>query len=76
MHFGRQEIANGLSFVGLSRVPKFENLYIEECSFDRLQSINRSTMLKFRLEEEQRLSTLEAATLNRLLKHRYATMSF
>ena len=59
---GPSEKTTGLTYVALSRVRSLSSCIIEPMSFDRLQAIGRSSHMKFRIEEEQRLTTLASNT--------------
>ena len=45
----------GITFVALSRLKTFEGLYLQPMSWSRLQQINDKTMIKQRIQEEDRL---------------------
>ena len=63
---GSTEHSFGLTFVALSRVKHINNLLIQPFPFDRLQKITNSSCLIPRLEEEERLDSLEILTLKYL----------
>ena len=52
---GSKEIAMGLSYVALSRVRSLDDLCLYPVNLDRLQTIQKSLMLKKRIAEENRL---------------------
>jgi len=61
---GKKEFATGLMLVGVTRTKKFENLaFAPFPNFSRFQQVNKSKALQKRLEEEERMLQLEAATL-------------
>lgn len=64
MDLGPSENVAGLAYVALSRVRKFSDLVIEPMSFERLQSIKKTSNYKFRLLEEARLNILAGKTLH------------
>ena len=55
---GRSEKFSGLTYFGLSRVRKLENLIVELMYLERLQSIKDKNNFKYRVLEEQRLDGL------------------
>lgn len=61
---GPSENVAGLAYVALSRVRKLSDLVIEPMSFERLQSIKKTSNYKFRLLEEARLNILAEKTLH------------
>ena len=61
---GPSENVAGLAYVALSRVRKLSDLVIEPMSFERLQSIKKTSDYKFRLLEEARLDILTEKTLH------------
>ena len=62
---GKSERVAGLSYVAISRVRNLSNCVIEPMSFERLQSIRKSTNFLYRIEEEQRLRNLAQLTLHK-----------
>ena len=62
---GKSERVAGLSYVAISRVRNVSNCVIEPMSFERLQSIKKSTNFLYRIEEEQRLRNLAQLTLHK-----------
>ena len=61
---GPSENVAGLAYVALSRVRKLSDLVIETMSFERLQSIKKTSNYKYRLLEEARLNILAEKTLH------------
>ena len=47
-----------MTYVALRRVKKFQDLIIGPMKFERLQAYKKSTFLKYRLLEENRLDSL------------------
>ena len=62
---GKSERVDGLPYVAISRVRNLSNCVIEPMSFERLQSIKKSTNFLYRIEEEQRLRNLAQLTLHK-----------
>ena len=54
-----------MTYVALSRVKKLEDLIVEPMTLERLQASKKSTDLKYRLQEEERLNTIAKKTMNR-----------
>ena len=52
---GKKESTLGITYVAISRVRNISSLVIEPMTFERLQKIRNSELLKYRLKEEQRL---------------------
>lgn len=59
---GKSERTAGVSYVAISRVKTLSSCVIEPMTFDRLTSINKSTSLQFKLDEEVRLDNLAHET--------------
>ena len=55
---GKKESTLGITYVAISRVRNISSLVIEPMTFERLQKIRNSELLKYRLKEEQRLKQL------------------
>ena len=55
---GKKESTLGITYVAISRVRSISSLVIEPMTFERLQKIRNSELLKYRLKEEQRLKQL------------------
>ena len=55
---GKKESMLGITYVAMSRVLNISSLVIETMTFERLQKIRNSELLKYRLQEEQRLKQL------------------
>ena len=62
---GTSERTVGMTYVALSRVKKLEDLIVEPMTLERLQASKKSTDLKYRLQEEERLNTIAKKTMNR-----------
>ena len=56
---GDSDIGVGSTYVALSRVPNFENIYIKGKPWIRYQKINNNKRIQNRIREERRLKTLE-----------------
>ena len=66
---GKSERTPGITYVAISRVRALSSCVIEAMPFDRLTNINKSSSLQYRLDEENRLDEVAAATcrnVNRL----------
>ena len=61
---GPSEAVPGITYVALSRVRALSSCVIEPMSFERLQGIGKSSCLKFRIQEEERLATIAQKCLN------------
>ena len=61
---GKTEDFVGLTYVGLSRVRKFQDLIVEPMTLERLQSIKCKGSFKYRVMEEKRLDELAVSTTN------------
>ncbi|XP_068723547.1 ATP-dependent DNA helicase pif1-like [Montipora capricornis] len=59
---GKKESTLGITYVAVSRVRNISSLVIEPMTFERLQKIKNSELLKYRLKEEQRLKQLSDKT--------------
>lgn len=55
---GKKESTLGITYVAISRVRNISSLVIEPMTYERLQKIRNSELLKYRLKEEQRLKQL------------------
>lgn len=55
---GKKESTLGITYVAISRVRNISSLVIEPMTFERVQKIRNSKLLKYRLKEEQRLKQL------------------
>ena len=51
-----------LHFVALSRVKKFENLYLKPFSFERLDCLKKNTVYDEKIKENERLNNLAKIT--------------
>ena len=60
---GKKETTLGITYVAISRVRNISSLVIEPMTFERLQKIKNSELLKYRLKEEQRLKQLSDKTV-------------
>ena len=60
---GKKESTLGITYVAISRVRNISSLVIEPMTFERLQKIKNSELLKYRLKEEQRLKQLYDKTV-------------
>lgn len=60
---GAKEIAPGQSYVALSRVKHIRDLAVLPFNYERLARLEKSTLLKARLQEEDRLHQLALQTL-------------
>ena len=60
---GKKESTLGITYVAISRVRNISSLVIEPMTFERLQKIRNSELLKYRLKEEQRLKQLSDKTV-------------
>ena len=65
---GTKESTLGITYVAISRVRNISSLVIEPMTFERLQKIRNSELLKYRLKEEQRLKQLSDKTVLRYSK--------
>ena len=59
---GKSEKFTGLTYVGLSRVRKLQDLIVEPMTLERLQSVKSKKSFTYRLLEEQRLDALAKST--------------
>lgn len=59
---GKKESTLGFTYIATSRVRNISSLAIEPVTFERLQEIKNSQLLKYRMKEEQRLQQLSDKT--------------
>ena len=66
LNIGKSEFANGLTYTGLSRVKKIEDLAFDDPfpAHERFLSIQKPKQFVYRREEDLRLQLLQRATLN------------
>ena len=57
-HIGKKEMADGCTFVALSRLKSLSGLLIQPMSLERLKSIGNLKRIHQRLREEERLKLL------------------
>ena len=55
----REDKDGSLTFVALTRVKAFKNIFLEKVGWGRLKQINDKKMIDFRIEEEGRLKKVE-----------------
>ena len=65
LDLGATEKAAGLTYVALSRVPRLSNLIIEPMTFERLNSVTKTSNWKYRILEETKLSNLDKKKLTK-----------
>ena len=59
----KKESTLAFTYVAISRVRNISSLVIGPMTFERLQKIKNSDLLKYRLKEEQRLKQLSDKTV-------------
>ena len=59
---GKRETTLGVSYVAISRVCNLSSIVIESVTYDRMLSIKKSELIKYRIKEEKRLSRLAENT--------------
>ena len=60
---GKSGKLTGLTYVGLSRVRKLDDLLVEPLTFEILQSVKYKSTFKYRMLEEKRLDLLAENTI-------------
>ena len=62
INIGKSEKTPGITYVAISGVNALSSCAIEAMPFDKLTNINKSSSLQYRLDEENRLDEVAAAT--------------